>query len=57
MSLSGILPPRSAAVNRLVPLAAPTDTKSLIELAVRRFLDEVPALAPLKLVAGLELRG
>ncbi|MBV9837104.1 MAG: hypothetical protein JO156_03230 [Solirubrobacterales bacterium] len=29
----------------------------MIELAVRRFLDEVPALAPLKLVAGLELRG
>jgi hypothetical protein len=24
---------------------------------VRRFLEEVPALAPLKLVAGLELRG
>jgi len=24
---------------------------------VRRFLDEVPALQPLKLVAGLELRG
>jgi hypothetical protein len=38
-------------------LASPTDTKSLIETAVRRFLDEVPALQPLKLVAGLELRG
>jgi hypothetical protein len=33
------------------------DTKALIETAVRRFLEEVPALAPLKLVAGLELRG
>ena len=33
-----------------------TDTKSLIETAVKRFLDEVPALANLKLVAGLELR-
>jgi len=33
-----------------------TDTKSLIETAVTRFLDEVPALANLKLVAGLELR-
>ncbi len=33
------------------------DTKSLIETAVRRFLEEVPALQPLKLVAGLELRG
>jgi hypothetical protein len=34
----------------------PTDTKSLIETAVNRFLEEVPALQPLKLVAGLELR-
>jgi hypothetical protein len=34
-----------------------TDTKGLIETAVKRFLDEVPALANLKLVAGLELRG
>ena len=33
-----------------------TDTKSLIETAVTRFLDEVPALANLKLVVGLELR-
>jgi hypothetical protein len=38
-------------------LTAPSDTKSLIELAVERFLVEVPALAPLKLVVGLELRG
>ena len=29
----------------------------MIENAVKRFLDEVPALQPLKLVAGLELRG
>lgn len=35
----------------------PADTKSLIETAVTRFLEEVPALQPLKLVAGLELRG
>jgi hypothetical protein len=35
----------------------PIDTKSLIETAVNRFLEEVPALKPLKLVAGLELRG
>jgi hypothetical protein len=34
-----------------------TDTKSLIETAVKRFLDEVPALVNLKLVAGLDLRG
>ena len=32
------------------------DTKSLIETAVKRFLDEVPALQSLKIVAGLELR-
>jgi hypothetical protein len=43
-------------VTRLRGLASPTDTKSLIETAVKRFLDEVPALQPLKLVAGLELR-
>lgn len=34
-----------------------SDTKALIETAVQRFLQEVPALQPLKLVAGLELRG
>ena len=39
-----------------IALASPSDTKSLIETAVNRFLDEVPALQPLKLVAGLELR-
>src|ERR1700730_11968470 len=33
------------------------DAKALIELAVRRFLKEVPALEPLKLVVGAELRG
>jgi hypothetical protein len=33
------------------------DAKSLIELAVRRFVGEVPALAPIKLVIGVELRG
>ena len=33
------------------------DTKSLIETAVTRFLAEVPALSPLRIVAGLELRG
>lgn len=33
------------------------DAKTLIETAVRRFLEEVPALAPLKLVVALELRG
>jgi hypothetical protein len=33
------------------------DAKSLIELATRRFLAEVPALAPIKLTVGVELRG
>jgi hypothetical protein len=33
------------------------DAKTLIEQAVRSFLDEVPALKPLKLVVGVELRG
>ena len=33
------------------------DAKTLIELAVRRFLEEVPALEPIKLVVAVELRG
>jgi hypothetical protein len=33
------------------------DTKGLIETAVKRFQDEVPALQKLKLVFGLELKG
>ena len=33
------------------------DAKALIELAARRFIEEVPALAPIKLVVGVELRG
>jgi hypothetical protein len=37
-------------------VASQTDTKSLIETGVKRFLDEVPALKPMKLVVGLELR-
>ena len=32
-------------------------TQSLIEMAIRRFREEVPALAKLKLVFELELRG
>lgn len=43
--------------NRLLPLSSAKDTKALIEHAVRDFLAEVPALQPLKLVVGLELRG
>jgi hypothetical protein len=33
------------------------DAKALIELAASRFVGEVPALAPMKLVVGVELRG
>jgi hypothetical protein len=33
------------------------DARALIELATRRFLEEVPALEQLKLVVGIELRG
>jgi hypothetical protein len=33
------------------------DAKALIELAIRRFIGEVPALAPVRLVVGIELRG
>ena|SRR5271165_187896 len=33
------------------------DAKALIELATRRFIEEVPALAPIKLVVSVELRG
>jgi hypothetical protein len=40
-----------------VDLPPQSDTKALIETAAKRFLDEVPALAPLKVVAGLELQG
>ncbi len=33
------------------------DAKTLIETAVRNFVTEVPALAPIQLVVGVELRG
>jgi hypothetical protein len=33
------------------------EAKALIEQAVRGFLEEVPALKPMKLVVGLDLRG
>jgi hypothetical protein len=33
------------------------DAKGLIEVATRRFIGEVPALDPIKLVVGVELRG
>jgi hypothetical protein len=47
----------SGTRSRLGSLSSPTDTKSLIETAVNRFLEDVPSLQPLKLVVGLELRG
>jgi hypothetical protein len=36
---------------------AGSDTRALIETGVRRFVEEVPALAQLQLVVELELRG
>ena len=33
------------------------DAKDLIQLATRRFLEEVPALEQIKLIVGVELRG
>jgi len=33
------------------------DAKTLIETAVTRFLEEVPALKPMKIVVGFDLRG
>ena len=33
------------------------DAKTLIDTAVQRFLDEVPALKPIKLVVGIDLHG
>src|SRR3954467_11958781 len=33
------------------------DAKTLIDQAVRSFLDEVPALKPMKLVVGVDLHG
>jgi hypothetical protein len=33
------------------------DAKTLIETAARRFVEEVPALAPMKLIVGVELHG
>ena len=33
------------------------DAKTLIETAARNFVTEVPALAPMKLVVGVDLRG
>jgi hypothetical protein len=44
-------------LRRVYPPRVAASASTLIETAVRRLLDEVPALAPLRLVIGLELRG
>lgn len=36
---------------------ASEDAKTLIETAVTRFLEEVPALKPMKIIVGFDLRG
>ncbi len=36
-------------------MSSQTDTKTLIETGISRFIEEVPALAPLQVVLGLEL--
>jgi hypothetical protein len=36
-------------------MSSQTDTKTLIETAISHFIEEVPALAPLQMIAGLEL--
>src|SRR5690349_679448 len=46
-------PPRPARV----ALRMSEDAKTLIEQAVHQFLDEVPALKPMKLVLGVDLHG
>ena len=38
-------------------MSSASDTREQIERTINRFLDEVPALKPLKLVVGLDLRG
>ena len=39
------------------PTEKTEDAKTLIETAIKRFVEEVPALAPLKLIFAVELRG
>src|SRR3954453_19247086 len=48
---------RAHRIASIASLSSASDTKTLIETGVKRFLDEVPALQNLKLVVGLELRG
>src|SRR3954453_5579656 len=48
---------RAHRIASIASLSSASDTKTLIETGVKRFLDEVPTLQNLKLVVGLELRG
>lgn len=50
-------PPGSGFPTRLRAISGTGDTRALIEQGIRNFLQEVPALQPLRLVVGLELRG
>lgn len=47
---------RSVASSETIPPVSTTDTKTLIEGAVARFIDEVPALRSLAVAVRLELR-
>lgn len=38
-------------------MSSSEDAKTLIEIAAKRLLEEVPALKPMKLVVGIDLRG
>src|SRR3982751_5881575 len=48
---------RAHRIASIASLSSASDTKTLIETGVNRFVDDVPALQNLKLVVGLELRG
>ena len=54
---AGAPPGRAADQIRLRVVTTNEDAKTLIEIAVERFLEEVPALAPLKLIFAVELKG
>jgi hypothetical protein len=41
----------------LLAVTTNEDAKTLIEIAVKRFVEDVPALAPLKLIFAVELKG
>mgnify|MGYP001051887013 CR=1 FL=1 len=49
--------PAAAGATGNVAVVSSTDAPQMIEQAVRTVLEEVPALKPLKLVVGIDLRG